>query len=59
VKTFSLIRLAISYHWDAHRFNPVNLLAGVFGMMINNTIVLFGLWAMLFSGKPDSGKMTL
>lgn len=59
MNTFNLIRLAIVYHWDAHRSNPVNLFAGVFGMMINNTIVLFGLWAMLFSGKPESDKMTL
>ena len=59
MKTLKLIALAISFHWDSQRSNPVNLVAAIGGMVINNSIVLFGLWAMLFSGKPDGAKMTL
>ncbi len=59
MKTWTLILLAISFHWDAQRSNPVNLFAAIGGMVINNSIVLFGLWAMLFSGKPDGEEVTL
>ena len=59
MNSLRLIALAVRYHWDAQRSNPVNLMAGVFGMIINNLIVIWGLWAMLFDGKPDSKALTI
>lgn len=59
MSTLRLITLALKYHWDAQRSNPVNLFAAVFGMILNNVIVLWGLWAMLFDGKSDSQAMTV
>ncbi|MBX7232040.1 MAG: ABC transporter permease [Bdellovibrionales bacterium] len=59
MKTLRLIQLALKYHWDAHKSNPANLIAGVLGMVVNNIIVLWGLWAMLFDGKPDGQALTI
>jgi ABC-type uncharacterized transport system permease subunit len=59
VKTLRLIALAVRYHWDAQKSNPMNLFAAVFGMILNNAIVLWGLWAMLFDGKPDARELTV
>lgn len=59
MKTLRLIVLAFRYHWDAQKSNPVNLLAGTFGMIINNVIILWGLWVMLFDGKPDGRELTI
>ena len=59
MKTLRLIWLAMRYHWDAQKSNPVNLAAAVVGMIVNNTIVLWGIWAMLFDGKPDSHQLTI
>lgn len=59
METFRLLRLAMGYHWDAQKSNPANFWAGTLGMIVNNLIVLWGLWAMLFHGKPDGEKMTV
>ncbi len=59
MNSWNLIRLALKYHWDSQKSNPVNLLAGTFGMIINNVIILWGLWAMLFDGKPDAQLLTI
>jgi ABC-type uncharacterized transport system permease subunit len=59
MKTLRLILLAFKYHWDAQKSNPANLFAAIFGMIVNNAIVLWGFWAMLFDGKPDGQKFTI
>jgi ABC-type uncharacterized transport system permease subunit len=59
MKTLRLVGLAIKFHWDAQKSNPANLFAATFGMITNNLIVMWGLWAMLFDGKPDAHHMTL
>lgn len=59
MNAWRLIRLAMKYHWDSQKSNPANLWAGIIGMIINNLIVLWGLWAMLFDGKPDGTKLTI
>jgi ABC-type uncharacterized transport system permease subunit len=56
---FRLALLALKYHWDSQKSNPANLVAGTLGMIINNLIILWGLWAMLFDGKPDGEAMTI
>ena len=57
--TLRLFRLAIRYNWDSLKSNPANLVAGTIGMIINNVIILWGLWAMLFHGKPEGNQMTI
>jgi hypothetical protein len=59
MNTFRLMKLALKYHWDAQKSNPANLIAGTVGMIVNNFIVLWGLWAMLFHGKPDGERLTI
>jgi ABC-2 type transport system permease protein len=59
MNTLRLIGLALKYHWDAQKSNPANLFAGTFGMIVNNLIILWGLWAMLFDGKPDGQALTI
>jgi ABC-2 type transport system permease protein len=59
LKTLRLLALAIRYHWDAQKSTPANLIAAIGGMMINNSIILWGLWVMLFDGKPDSEQLTV
>ena len=59
LNTLRLISLAVRYHWDAQRSNPVNFFAAVFGMIINNSLAMWGLWAMLFDGKPDGQRLTV
>ena len=54
-----LLILALKYNFDSQKSNPMNLIAGTFGMIINNAIVLWGLWAMLFDGKPDGKHLTM
>ncbi len=54
-----VLKTAIACHWGAHRSNPVNFFAGTLGMIVNNVIVLVGLWAMLFQGKPNEQVLTL
>lgn len=58
VSTFKLIFLSIRYHWDSHRSNPTNFYAAIIAMVLNNAIVLWGLWVMLFDGKPNSKTLT-
>ncbi len=57
--TLRLLLLSLRYNFDAQKSNPANLFAGTVGMIINNAIVLWGLWAMLFDGKPDGNSMTI
>jgi ABC-2 type transport system permease protein len=57
--SMNLAGLALKYHWDSQKSNPANLIAGTLGMIINNLIILWGLWAMLFDGKPDGQAMTI
>lgn len=52
-----LARAAIRANLDAQFATPVNLLAGAFGMILNNTLMLAGLWMMLFAGKPQHNAM--
>lgn len=49
-----LILKALRYNLDAHRANPANLFAGAAGMIANNVIFLFGIWGMIFAGKPEN-----
>ncbi len=37
----------------AHWSTPAHFWAGVIGMFVNNFLALFGVWAMLFAGKPE------
>lgn len=59
LNTWRLISLAHKYHWQAQKSNPVNFLAGTIGMIVNNIIVMWGLWVMLFDGKPDGQALTI
>lgn len=59
MSTLRLIKLAFRYHWDAQKSNPANLIAATLGMVLNNVIILWGLWVMLFDGKPNSSQLTL
>lgn len=59
MNSLRLLILALKYNFSAQRSNPINLLAGTAGMIINNAIVLWGLWVMLFEGKPDGESLTL
>lgn len=54
-----LLILALKYNFNAQKSNPMNLIAGTLGMIINNVIVIWGLWAMLFDGKPDGNQLTI
>ncbi len=54
-----LLILALKYNFSAQKSNPMNLIAGTLGMIINNVIVIWGLWAMLFDGKPDGKQLTI
>lgn len=54
-----LLILALKYNFSAQKSNPMNLIAGTLGMIINNVIVIWGLWAMLFDGKPDGQQLTI
>jgi ABC-type uncharacterized transport system permease subunit len=58
MEALRLIALALRFHWDAHKSNKANLIAGTVGMFVNNIIVLWGLWAMLLDGKPDEQALT-
>jgi ABC-2 type transport system permease protein len=59
MSNWKLLKLAMKYHWDSQKSNPANLWAGTIGMVVNNLIILWGLWAMLFNGKPEGEKLTL
>lgn len=59
MSTLRMVALALRHHWDAHKSNPTNLFAATVGMVVNNLIILWGLWAMLFDGKPDSQQLTV
>ncbi len=59
MNSVKLLFLALKYHFDAQKSNPMNLIAGTIGMIINNLIVLWGLWVMLFDGKPNGGYLTI
>lgn len=43
----------IQFHFLSQWSSQTNFWAGVLGMLINNFLVLLGVWAMLFAGKED------
>ena len=47
----NLLLLAFKCHWRAHRSTSINFWSGIIGMIINNVLLLLGIWAMLFAGK--------
>ncbi|MCB0361715.1 MAG: ABC-2 family transporter protein [Bdellovibrionales bacterium] len=49
-----LIFISLKYNLSAHWSNLPNLLASTFGMLLNNTIFLTGMWTMLFAGRPEN-----
>lgn len=59
MNTLRLIATAVRYHWDSQKSNPANLFAAVIGMILNNGLAVWGLWAMLFDGKPDGKQLTV
>ncbi len=59
MNTLKLLSLSLKYHFDSQKSNPMNLIAGTVGMIINNLIVLWGLWAMLFYNKPNGASLTV
>ncbi|MGZ3694224.1 MAG: ABC-2 family transporter protein [Bdellovibrionota bacterium] len=48
-----LILTAIRAHFSQHWSSQSNFWSGVIGMMINNSLTLLGIWAMLFAGKTQ------
>ncbi|HPI41137.1 MAG TPA: ABC-2 family transporter protein [Pseudobdellovibrionaceae bacterium] len=48
-----LIRLAISAHLRTQWSSQFNFWSGVLGMLVNNFMILVGVWAMLFAGKEQ------
>jgi len=59
MNSMKLLFLSLRYHFDSQKSNPMNLIAGTLGMIINNLIVLWGLWAMLFNNKPNGESLTV
>lgn len=59
MNAIQLLFLSVKYHFDSQKSNPMNLIAGTLGMIINNLIVLWGLWAMLFHDKPNGESLTV
>ncbi len=53
----SLFFKALAFNIDSHRSNPANLIMGTLGMFLNNVIVLWALWVMLFHGKPQNESL--
>jgi ABC-type uncharacterized transport system permease subunit len=49
-----LFSIFFRYTLSSHLANPGNLFAGMLGMLANNLIFLYGLWGMLFYGKPET-----
>lgn len=47
----NLLLRALRYHLQMHWSNQANFWSGVLGMIVNNALVLLGVWAMLFAGK--------
>jgi ABC-2 type transport system permease protein len=45
-----LLRSAL-FHFQTHWSNQAHFWSGVIGMMVNNSLTLLGIWAMLFAGK--------
>ncbi len=48
--------LYIRAHFLAQYSTPANFWSGVLGMIINNVLVLLGLWAMLFANREGVGE---
>jgi len=48
-----LIRLAIAAHLRTQWSSQFNFWSGVLGMLVNNFMILMGVWAMLFAGKEQ------
>lgn len=39
------------FHFQTHWSNKANFWSGILGMLVNNSLTLLGIWAMLFAGK--------
>ncbi|MBC7430237.1 MAG: ABC-2 family transporter protein [Bacteriovorax sp.] len=50
----SLFFKAMKHNWSAQASNPVNLWAGLTTMIVNNILFLYGMWLMMFAGKPQN-----
>jgi ABC-type uncharacterized transport system permease subunit len=46
-----LIYRATVAHFKTHWSSQANFWAGILGMLVNNSLTLLGIWAMLFAGK--------
>jgi ABC-type uncharacterized transport system permease subunit len=49
-----LLWYSIRCNLSAHLANRANLIAGALGMIVNNGLMLLGLWGMLFAGKEQN-----
>lgn len=49
-----LLWLAFLAHFNSHRSTATNFWSGIIGMIVNNILVLVGVWAMLFAGKEHA-----
>ncbi len=50
----SLFWKAVKHNWSAQASNPVNFWSGLLAMLVNNTLFFYGMWLMLFAGKPQN-----
>ena len=48
---------AALYNLDAHKSNPVNMILGALGMIINNILYLGGVWVLFFAGKEQNAQI--
>lgn len=46
-----LVLRAVLFHFQTHWSNKGHFWSGVLGMIVNNSLTLLGIWAMLFAGK--------
>jgi ABC-2 type transport system permease protein len=49
-----LLWIAFLAHFNSHRSTATNFWSGIVGMVVNNILVLVGIWAMLFAGKEHA-----
>jgi ABC-type uncharacterized transport system permease subunit len=49
----SLIGRSARFHFNSHWSSQSNFWIGITGMLVNNSLTLLGIWAMLFAGKAS------
>jgi len=49
-----LLLKAFHHNWSAQASNKANLWAALTTMIVNNILFLYGMWLMLFDGKPQN-----